>query len=158
MTALASAAMAAPAAAAEAPVIVPLQGLEPAIPMDAPTVATGVPLLIPGGPTGFHPGRAGELPDVGVPGVPLDTTLPESAVAAPLPEVVDGSELGQVLFTAPRSKMAAATPGAVVGTPITQPHADRFGMPGLTAPRAGVIAPAVTGTLDSQLGLARPTA
>lgn len=56
MTALASAAMAAPASAAEAPVVVPLQGLEPVIPMDAPTVATGVPLPVPGTPTVFHGG------------------------------------------------------------------------------------------------------
>lgn len=158
VTALASAAMAAPAAAVEAPVNVPFQGLEPVIPMDAPTISTAAPLPMPGAPTGYHPGRAGSLPDIGLPTVPLDTTMPESVVAAPLPEVIEGSELGQALLTTPRSKMAATTPGALVGNPFTQPHADRGGMPGLTSPKAGVIAPAVTGALDSQLGLAQPTA
>ncbi|MFC8790245.1 hypothetical protein [Streptomyces cinereoruber] len=75
MTALASAAPAAPASAVEAPVIVPLEGLEPVLPMDAPTVATGVPVPMPGAPTGFQEGT-GTLPGVTPPRVgPLAPAL-----------------------------------------------------------------------------------
>ncbi|MFC8264486.1 hypothetical protein ACFUIZ_01980 [Streptomyces cinereoruber] len=70
VTALASAALAAPASAVEAPVIVPLEGLEPVLPMDAPTVATGVPVPMPGAPTGFQEG-IGTLPGVTLPRVSL---------------------------------------------------------------------------------------
>ncbi|WP_229818847.1 hypothetical protein [Streptomyces lateritius] len=157
MTALASAAMAAPASAAEAPVVVPLQGLEPAIPMDAPTVASGVPLPAPGGHTGFHPGHSGALSDVNVPHVPLSSTLPGTVVDAPLPEVIEGSEPGKALFTSPRSPLKAATPGATVGNPVGMPSGDRFGMPEVSAPNVGVLAPALNGVLEPQLGLAAPT-
>ncbi|MFF9848949.1 hypothetical protein [Streptomyces litmocidini] len=158
MTALASAAMAAPASAAEAPVVVPLQGLEPVIPMDAPTVATGVPLPVPGAPTVFHEGRSQALPDIGLPRVPVSTTLPRTVLAAPLPEVVEGSQLGTALFTTPGSPLKTATPAARVGNPVGLPRGDRFGLPDLTTPDAGVLTPAVNGALDPQLGLVQPTA
>jgi hypothetical protein len=158
MTALASAAMAAPTAAAEAPVIVPLQGLEPAIPMDAPSVTSGVPLPVTAGPTGFHEGRAGGLPDATLPRVPVASTLPETLVAAPLPEVIDGSTLGTALLTTPRSPLKATTPGAIVGTPVDATGDNRLGLPEIVEPEVGLLAPAVTGALDSQLGLAQPTA
>ncbi|MFC8274481.1 hypothetical protein ACFUJR_18515 [Streptomyces sp. NPDC057271] len=158
MTALASAAMASPAVAADAPVVVPLQGLEPVIPMDAPTVATGVPLPVPGGPTGFQEGQAGLLPDVALPRVPFTSTLPETVLAAQLPEVIEGSEPGKALFTTPRSEMAAATPGATVGNPVVAPRGDRLGLPDLAVPEVGVVAPMLRGAMDSQLGLAQPTA
>ncbi|MFF8607347.1 hypothetical protein ACF06X_15550 [Streptomyces sp. NPDC015346] len=157
MTALASAAMAAPASAAEAPVVVPLQGLEPVIPMDAPTVASGVPLPVPGGPTGFHKGRSGVLPDVTLPQVPVSSTVPRTVLDAPLPEVIEGSEPGKALLTSPRTPMKAATPGAEVGNPVVLPGDNRFGMPAFTEPNVGVLAPVMNGTLDSQLGLVAPT-
>ncbi|MFD3535055.1 hypothetical protein [Streptomyces sp. NPDC058664] len=158
MTALASAAMAAPASAAEAPVVVPLQGLEPAIPMDAPTVATGVPLPVPGAPTVFHEGSSRSLPDIGLPRVPVSSTLPRTVLAAPLPEVIEGSRLGTALFTSPGSPLKAATPAAGVGSPVGLPRGDRSGLPDLTMPDAGVVTPAVNGVLEPQLGLAQPTA
>ncbi|MGA5495609.1 hypothetical protein ACPCSP_14715 [Streptomyces cinereoruber] len=106
VTALASAALAAPASAVEAPVIVPLEGLEPVLPMDAPTVATGVPVPMPGAPTGFQEGTG---------------TLP----------------------------------GATVGNPMEAPRGDGLdGLPDLTLPRVGLLAPALSGALDSRLGLA----
>ncbi|MEU6879784.1 hypothetical protein [Streptomyces sp. NPDC046712] len=158
MTALASAAMAAPAAAAEAPVVVPLQGLEPVIPMDAPSVATGVPLPVPGGPTGFQEGQSGFLPDVTLPRVPVASTVPRTLVAAPLPEVIEGSEPGKALFATPSAPVRATTPGATVGNPVVTPRGDRLGLPDLAVPEVGVLTPAVSGALDSQLGLAQPTA
>lgn len=158
MTALASAAMAAPASAAEAPVVVPLQGLEPVIPMDAPTVATGVPLPVPGTPTVFHGGHSQALPDVGLPRVPVSSTLPNTVLAAPLPEAVEGSRPGTARLTTPSSPVEAAAPGATVGNPVGLPRGDRFGLPDLTMPGAGVLTPAVSGALAPQLGLVQPTA
>ncbi|MEU9863960.1 hypothetical protein AB0D99_24105 [Streptomyces sp. NPDC047971] len=158
MTALASAAMAAPAAAAEAPVTIPLQGLEPVIPMDAPTVATGVPVPVPGGPTGFQEGQSGLLPDVTLPRVPIAGTVPETLVAAQLPEIIEGSEPGKALFATPSSPVKATTPGATVGNPVVAPRGDRLGLPDLAVPEIGVLTPAVSGALDSQAGLAQPTA
>ncbi|QEV34488.1 hypothetical protein CP977_21865 [Streptomyces cinereoruber] len=149
VTALASAALVAPASAVEAPVIVPLEGLEPVLPMDAPTVATGVPVPMPGAPTGFQEGT-GTLP-----AVPLAGTLPKTVVDAPLPELLRGSEPGHALLTTPHSEVAAATPGATVGNPMEAPRGDGLdGLPDLTLPRVRLLAPALSGALDSRLGLA----
>ncbi|MDV9189820.1 hypothetical protein R6L23_16615 [Streptomyces sp. SR27] len=154
MTALASAALASPAAAVEAPVIIPLQGLDPVLPMDVPTVATGVPVPMPGAPTGFQKG-VGSLPDVALPSVPLTGTLPATVVDAPLPELLRGSEPGHALFATPHSEMAAATPGAVLGNPVTATTGNGLaGLPDLAKPRVGLLPPMVSGALDSQLGLA----
>ncbi|MER7518515.1 hypothetical protein [Streptomyces sp. NPDC126499] len=150
--AFASAALASPASA-DAPVIVPLQGLEPVLPMDAPSVATGVPTPIPGAPTGFHQGTGG-LPDATLPRIPLDSTLSETDIAAPLPEVLRDSEPGTAALTSPRSAMKAVTPGATVGNPVHAPQGDNLGLPELGVPQVGVLTPALNGALDPQLGLA----
>ncbi|MER8044878.1 hypothetical protein [Streptomyces sp. NPDC094032] len=150
-TALASAALATPAVA-DAPVVVPLQGLEPVIPMDAPTIATGVPTPVPGAPTGFHEG-VGSLPDLTLPRIPLDSTLSRTDIAAPLPELLRDSEPGTAELTSPRAEMKAVTPGATVGNALRTPQAGGI-LPGLTAPEVGVLAPALNGALDPQLGLA----
>ncbi|MFE0648863.1 hypothetical protein ACFVZH_09785 [Streptomyces sp. NPDC059534] len=157
MTALASAALASPAAAVEAPVLVPLQGLEPVLPMDAPTVATGVPVPMPGAPTGFQKG-IGALPDVTLPSVPLAGTLPGTVVDAPLPEVLRDSEPGRALVSSPHSEMKAATPGAIVGNPLEAPRGNGLGgLPELTKPSVGLLTPMLSGALDPQLGLAPTT-
>ncbi|MFE0646851.1 hypothetical protein ACFW2Y_35435 [Streptomyces sp. NPDC058877] len=153
MTAFASAALAAPASAVEAPVVVPLQGLDPVLPMDAPTVATGVPVPMPGAPTGFQKG-VGALPDVTLPSVPLTGTLPETVVDAPLPELLKGSEPGRALLSSPHSEMKAATPGAVLGNPVEAPRGNGLqGLPDLAKPQVGLLAPVLSGALDPQLGL-----
>ncbi|MEU8621774.1 hypothetical protein [Streptomyces sp. NPDC048623] len=150
--ALASAALASPAVA-DAPVVVPLQGLEPVLPMDAPTVATGVPTPIPGAPTGFHQG-SGALPDLSLPRLPLESALSETDIAAPLPEVLRGSEPGTAELNSPRSEMHAVTPGATVGNALQTAHHDPLGLPGLGVPEIGLLTPALNGAVDPQLGLA----
>ncbi|MER8235389.1 hypothetical protein [Streptomyces sp. NPDC094049] len=154
MTAFASAALASPAAAVEAPVVVPLQGLEPILPMAAPTVTTGVPVPMPGAPTGFQKGL-GALPDLALPSVPLTGTLPGTVVDAPLPQLIKDSEPGHALLSSPHSEMRAATPGAVIGTPLEAPRGDGLaGLPELTKPRVGLLTPVLSGALEPQLGLA----
>ncbi|MGW4164919.1 hypothetical protein [Streptomyces sp. NPDC004788] len=150
--AIASAALASPAVA-DAPVVVPLQGLDPVLPGDAPTIATGVPTPIPGAPTGFHQGSGG-LPDLTLPRIPLDSALSETDIAAPLPELLKGSEPGTAELLSPRSDMKAVTPGAVVGNPLGTPAGDGLGgLPELGLPEAGVLTPALGGALDPQLGV-----
>ncbi|MFJ3900756.1 hypothetical protein [Streptomyces sp. NPDC090025] len=150
--AIASAAFASPAAA-DAPVVVPLQGLDQVLPMDAPTLETGVPTPIPGAPTGFHEG-VGTLPDLTLPQIPLASTLSETDIAAPLPEVLRDSEPGTAELTSPRSDMRALTPGATVGNPVLSPTGKGLGLPELKHPDAGLLTPALTGDLAPQLGLA----
>ena len=163
MSALASAAMASTvssAAATEAPVVLPLQGLETAAPgLDAPTVASGVPLPMPGAPTGLH--ESGSLPDAGLPRVPVGSSVPETLVDAPLPELLDGSESGHALLTTPGSAVKTVTPGAVIGTPVAAPTGATGplglpGLPGLAEPQAGLLAPTFSGALDPTLGLQPP--
>ncbi|WP_418958804.1 hypothetical protein [Streptomyces tritici] len=162
MSCLASAAMASTASAAEAPVVLPLQGLETAAPgLDAPTVASAVPLPVPGAPTGLAGGTQGGLPDAQLPRVPVASSVPRTLVEAPLPELLDGSETGSALLTTPGSDLEAVTPGAIIGTPVAVPDG-RTGplglpLPGLNAPEAGVLAPALSGALDSGLGVQPPS-
>ncbi|MFB7028999.1 MULTISPECIES: hypothetical protein [unclassified Streptomyces] len=92
-------------------------------------------------------------------GTGLLMTAPASAVEAPvdapLPELLRGSEPGHALLTAPHSEMAAATPGATVGSPVEAPRGNGLdGLPDLTLPRVGLLAPTLSGALDSRLGLA----
>ncbi|WP_223182837.1 MULTISPECIES: hypothetical protein [unclassified Streptomyces] len=157
MTALASAALAAPAAAVEAPVVVPLQGLEPLLPMDAPTIATGVPVPVPGAPTGFQKGL-GTLPGLALPSVPLTGTLPGTLVDAPLPELLRDSDPGHARLSSPHSEILTSTPGAVLGNPLTAPRGNGLdGLPDLGDPQLGLLSPVLSGALDPQLGLAPAT-
>ncbi|MFF0437705.1 hypothetical protein ACFYU9_36495 [Streptomyces sp. NPDC004327] len=151
--AFASAALASPAAA-DAPVVIPLQGLDQVLPGDAPTIATGVPTPIPGAPTGFHQGHGAALPDLTLPRVPLDSALSRTDIAAPLPELLKDSEPGTAELSSPRADMKAVTPGAVVGNPLGAPAGDGLGgLPEVGVPQAGVLTPSLGGALDPQLGL-----
>ncbi|MFG2334578.1 hypothetical protein ACGFMM_33935 [Streptomyces sp. NPDC048604] len=164
MSCLASAAMASTASsasAAEAPVVLPLQGLETAAPgLDAPTVASAVPLPVPGAPTGLTDVHGG-LPDAQLPRIPVAGSVPGTLVEAPLPELLDGSETGSALLTTPGSDLDAVTPGAVVGTPVAVPDGRPgplgLSLPGVTAPEAGLLTPALSGALDSGLGVQPPS-
>jgi hypothetical protein len=51
--------------------------------------------------------------------------------------------------------MKAATPGAVVGTPVKAPRGNGLaGLPDLAKPQVGLLTPVLSGALDPQLGLA----
>ncbi|MFF8831737.1 hypothetical protein [Streptomyces sp. NPDC015131] len=160
VTCLASAAMASPAAAAApsvpvAPVDVPLHGLGTVLPMETPTLRTGVPVPLPGGPMGFTEHGEGRMQPVVLPQLPLTTGVPETLVSAPLPSVVEG-ETGRAEVASPASAVQATTPGAILGSPLTLPRAESLGLPGAELPQAGFLTPTVTGALDSTLGLAQP--
>ncbi|GAA4907241.1 hypothetical protein ACFPM3_13355 [Streptomyces coeruleoprunus] len=155
----AAAALASPAAAAEAPVEVPLQPLGMVLPMEPPTVSTGVPLPMPGTPEGV--GRVGEggLPELLLlPRTPIAGELPETEIAAPLPALLGGRPLGTALLTSPSSEVKTSTPGATLGEPLTLPKAESLGLPGVRLPSAGLLAPVLSGALESDLGLGGPDA
>ncbi|WP_175412820.1 hypothetical protein [Streptomyces sp. TRM64462] len=155
----AAAALASPAAAAEAPVEVPLQPLGAVLPMAPPTVSTGVPLLMPGTPEGLGRTSEGGLPElILLPRTPVDSALPETEVAAPLPGLLGGRPLGTAMLKAPASAVETLTPGASLGEPLTLPRAETLGLPGVQLPQAGVLSPVLSGALESDLGLASPEA
>ncbi|MEV0092650.1 hypothetical protein [Streptomyces sp. NPDC050738] len=155
---LATFGFATPAAAVQAPVVVPLQGLETALPMDAPTVRTGIPIPIPSEPSPLrtramqHPDPALELPQT-----PITSDLPTTVLEAPMPQGFDGEDLGSARVTSGGSPMAAKTPGLAVGRPFALPHGESLGLPELDDPQAAILAPALQGDVSSGLGLAAPS-
>ncbi|MFV0128547.1 hypothetical protein ACLGI4_12650 [Streptomyces sp. HMX112] len=154
-TFLASAAMASSASAMEAPVELPLRALGTVLPMEPPTVRTGVPLPMPGTPVVEAP-ASGRVQEASLPQVPFTTGFPETRVAAPLPDLLGGRPLGQALLTAPSSDLAAVTPGASLGAPITLPRAEAQGVPGVVPLEVAVLAPKASGGMESHLGLDEP--
>ncbi|MEE1751116.1 hypothetical protein [Streptomyces sp. SP18CS02] len=148
--------MVTPAAAAQAPVELPLRGLGMLLPMEPPTVRTAVPVPVPGTPMGLGARGGGEVQPVTVPQAPLSAELPQTEIAAPLPALAEGQEVERVQLTTPASPLRAVTPGATVGSPLTLPRGDSLGLPGVELPRTGLLAPTLTGTVESGLGLVRP--
>ncbi|WP_236243202.1 hypothetical protein [Streptomyces sp. CC228A] len=151
----AAAAMAAPAAAAEAPVEVPLQPLGAVLPMAPPSLSTGVPLLMPGAPEGLGRTTEGGLPELLLlPRTPLGAELPETSLEAPLPGLLGGRPLGTAMLTSDRSDMSTSAPGASLGEPLSlAPQGGQSGLPGVQLPKAALLAPALSGALDTDLGL-----
>ncbi|MEU7281932.1 hypothetical protein AB0A69_24620 [Streptomyces sp. NPDC045431] len=150
----ASAALATPAAAApSAPVDVPLQPLGMVLPMAPPTVSTGVPIPMPGAPMGPTSAAQGRVQPLHLPQVPFTSTLPETLITASLPEVVENQPVTKALFSSPASDLQTTTPGAKVEAPITLPRPEALGLPNVELPQVGVLPPAVTGIMESHLGL-----
>ncbi|MFI6644655.1 hypothetical protein [Streptomyces sp. NPDC050504] len=153
---LASAAVAAPAMATEAPVIVPLQGLAPALPMAPPTLETGVPVPVPGTPEVRHEHPGGEesaTPELMLPRTPITSELPSTVLSAPLPSGLDDeNDLGRALVTTPASELTTQTPGASLGRPLA-PSAEKLGLPEVRLPEAALLTPALRGDFVSDLGV-----
>ncbi|MET9429773.1 MULTISPECIES: hypothetical protein [unclassified Streptomyces] len=150
----ASAALATPAAAAPAaPVDVPLQPLGMVLPMAPPTVSTGVPIPMPGAPMGPTAAAHGRVQPLHLPQVPFTGTLPETLITASLPELIEDQPVTRALLSAPASDLHTTTPGAKVEAPLTLPRPESLGLPGVELPQVGVLPPAVTGILESHLGL-----
>ncbi|MFI6687268.1 hypothetical protein [Streptomyces sp. NPDC050485] len=146
MAGMAAAAAVAPAAAAPVvPIAVPFYGLNAVLPFEAPTVNTGVPLMIPGPPNIPRHVKGKLLPENMVPSVPINSALPTTDIGAPLPAPLNSNLLGTAALVSPGSPLHAATPGADIGAPLAAPSRERIGMPALTMPNAGVSAPAVQG-------------
>ncbi|MFC8710312.1 hypothetical protein ACFUCQ_10330 [Streptomyces sp. NPDC057197] len=136
-------AAATPASAVGAvPVPVPLGGAESALGMELPSVGGELPLPTAGSPEGprFVEGRL--LPERALPRLPVDGGLPGLDVRAPLAHVL-GDGFDHVDVAAPASDLRAMAPGLTVDGPLTGPRPGNAGLPELTQPELGVLAPAL---------------
>ena len=146
---------AAPAIAGEqAPVAVPLNGVENALHVKAPELSTGVPIPVPGRPDVPRFATGKMLPEPLLPAVPFSSELPATRVVAPLSEATGDHKIDHVGLSAPGSDVHTATPGASVNPPLTGPRADRFGRPDLTLPDAGLGTPLLQTAPGAVLDLA----
>ncbi|GAA3376700.1 hypothetical protein GCM10020367_49420 [Streptomyces sannanensis] len=149
-----AAAVAAPPAMAGAhvPVVVPLEGLEHAVPLEAPTVSSTVPVPVTGTP-GAPRFRAGRLlPEGVVPQVPVSSELPRTLVAAPLPDLLGDGGPREARLGTPHAEMTAAGPGADVNAPLTGPTG-KYGLPEPALPEVSVLTPMLQGTPGAGFGL-----
>lgn len=153
MTCMAAAGAASPAAA-DVPVGVPLEGVESTLGIDAPRVATGVPVPVVGAIDAprFHTGEL--MPERTLPTVPLDLGLGRTLVASKVPNALGPEKKdAEGSLEAPATTMAARGPGAVLGLPLTAPDASNYGLPNVTLPKLGVVGPELVGEPSALLGL-----
>ncbi|MFD9335553.1 hypothetical protein ACFWBF_14280 [Streptomyces sp. NPDC060028] len=157
MTCMAAAGAATPAVADAVPVGVPLDAVKTTLGVDTPRVATGVPVPVVGAPEVPRHHTGDMLPTPLLPTVPIATELGNTLVTSPVPNLLGRPETdGEGSLDAPATTMHTRTPGAVIGSPLTMPDGSNFGLPNVTAPKLGVIAPELTGAPTALLGLALP--
>ncbi|MEU6478853.1 hypothetical protein ABZ858_18545 [Streptomyces sp. NPDC047017] len=145
------AATATPAAAiGVVPVPVPLGGAETALGTELPRVGGQLPVPTAGGPQGprFTEGRL--VPDSAVPRLPVDAGLPGLDATAPLEHVL-GDGFDHVGVDAPASDLRALSPGLSLGAPLTAPRPGQAGLPDLTRPELGVLAPVLRASPGADL-------
>ncbi|MEU0086528.1 hypothetical protein [Streptomyces sp. NPDC006274] len=142
---MASAVAAAPAVAdSSVPVTVPLESLETVLPVEAPKLRTGVPLLASGVPDGPRYVTGRMLPHNILPAVPIGGEMPETLLELPVKHPLGEGDLGVGRARAQRSDVELTTPGATLGGPLTTSSRDAFGLPDLT--RAALSTPVLRGT------------
>ncbi|MEU3615833.1 hypothetical protein ABZ725_26375 [Streptomyces sp. NPDC006872] len=145
----------APAAAiGTVPVPVPLDGVEKSLNVELPRIGGEIPLPTPGAPEGprFVEGRL--IPERVVPQLPVAAGLPGLGVRTPLPEIL-GNEFNHIGLDAPASDLRTLGPGLDVDAPLTAPNPDRFGLPDLKLPEAGVLTPVLQTVPTADLGLGK---
>ncbi|MER5731966.1 hypothetical protein ABT084_27160 [Streptomyces sp. NPDC002138] len=155
MTCMAAAGAASPALADSVPVGVPLgAALKPSLGLDAPRVATGVPVPVVGAPEAPRQHTGDLLPTPLVPIVPIGTELGHTGITSPVPNLLGRPETdGEGSLDSPATTLLARTAGVVVGAPISMPDGSNFGLPNVVAPKLGVITPELTGAPSALLGL-----
>ena len=141
---IAAAAGATPAvASAEAPVRVPLEGVENALHMEAPEISTAVPVPIPGTPEGPEFSADHVLPQKTVPRLPVSSGLPATEVDVPVPQLLPAGDSSHLGVRTAASDVRTATLGASVNPPLSGPQAERLGLPKMSTPQLAVGAPDV---------------
>ncbi|GLV98077.1 hypothetical protein ACFYN3_01890 [Streptomyces lavendulae] len=154
MTCMAAAGAATPAVADSVPVGVPLEAVETTLGVPTPHVATAVPVPVVGAPEAPRHHKGDMLPTPLLPVVPIATDLGVTRVTSPVPNLLgDPSTDGEGSLESPDTTLRTRSPGAVVGSPLTMPDGSNSGIPNLTAPKLGVIAPEVIGAPTALLGL-----
>jgi hypothetical protein len=134
------------------PVPVPLEGVSNSLNTEMPKAGLNLPLPTPGAPDGprYVTGRL--LPDRTLPQLPLHGALPGAGLSTPVPHLL-GEGFDHVGVDAPASHLRTLAPGLSLDAPLTPPDPDRFGLPDLKLPRAGVLAPALQTVPAADLGL-----
>ncbi|MCF3181541.1 hypothetical protein IPZ70_16555 [Streptomyces polychromogenes] len=154
MTCMAAAAAASPATAATVPVGVPLDAVETTLGVPTPQVGTAVPMPVVGAPEAPVLHKGDLLPSPLLPAVPVATDLGLTKVVSPVPNLLGSKETdGEGSLESPATTLLTRTPGAVVGAPLTMPDAGNRGIPNLTAPKLGVVAPEIIGAPSALLGM-----
>lgn len=143
---MASAVAAAPAVADSVPVTLPLESLETAVPIEAPELRTGVPLLMPGTPEGPRHVTGALLPQGTLPAVPISSELPDTLLELPVENPLGEGNLGVAQAQTVESDMELKSPGASLGAPLTPPAADAFGLPEPALPQAALVTPVLRAT------------
>ncbi|MDX3532675.1 hypothetical protein P1P75_41345 [Streptomyces sp. ID05-39B] len=156
LTCVAAAAGAASATSAAAvgtvPVPVPLDGVEKSLNVELPKIGGEIPLPMPGAPEGPRYVEGRLIPDRVIPQLPVSAGLPGLGLRAPLPEVI-GDGFNHVGLDAPASDLRTLSPGLTLDAPLTAPNPDRFGLPDLQMPQAGVLTPVLQTVPGANLGL-----
>jgi hypothetical protein len=156
LTCVAAAAGAASATSAAAvgtvPVPVPLDGVEKSLNVELPKIGGEIPLPMPGAPEGPRYVEGRLIPDRVIPQLPVSAGLPGLGLRAPLPEVL-GDGFNHIGLDAPASDLRTLSPGLTLDAPLTAPNPDRFGLPDLQLPQAGVLTPVLQTVPGANLGL-----
>ncbi|MER5193429.1 hypothetical protein ACWD3J_01745 [Streptomyces sp. NPDC002755] len=154
ITCVAAAAVTPAAAIGTVPVPVPLDGVEKSLNLELPTIGGEIPLPTPGAPEGprFVEGRL--IPDRVVPQLPVAAGLPGVGLRAPLPEIL-GNDFNHLGLEAPASDLRTLSPGLSLDAPLTAPNPDRFGLPDLQLPQAGVLTPMLQAVPGADLGVGK---
>lgn len=147
-------ATATPAAAAvpTVPVPVPLDGVSKSLHTEVPQLGLEMPLIIPGAPEGPRYVQGRLLPEPVLPQVPLNGALPGANLRTPLPHLV-GQGFDHLSLDAPASALRAVSPGLAAEAPLTPPDPGNAGLPALTTPDLGVVAPVLQTVPGADLGL-----
>ncbi|KIF07145.1 hypothetical protein PL81_03675 [Streptomyces sp. RSD-27] len=154
MTCMAAAAATSPALADSVPVGVPLEAVETTLGVPAPQVATAVPMPVVGAPEAPVHHKGDLLPTPLLPAVPVAADLGLTKVASPVPNLLGSKETdGKGTLESPATTVVTRTPGAVLGAPLTMPDGSNYGIPNLTTPKLGVVAPDLVGSPSALLGL-----
>ncbi|MEU3467677.1 hypothetical protein ABZ716_07095 [Streptomyces sp. NPDC006687] len=154
MTCMAAAGAASPAVADSVPVGVPLDAVRTTLGVPTPQVATAVPMPVVGAPEAPVLHKGDLLPTPLLPAVPIATDLGLTQVTSPVPNLLGAKETdGEGAVESPATTVLTRTPGAVLGAPLTMPDGGNYGIPNLTTPKLGVLAPEVIGAPSALLGL-----
>ncbi|WP_433572283.1 hypothetical protein [Streptomyces sp. CA-251247] len=143
---MASAVAAAPAVAGTSvPVTLPLESLETVVPLEAPALSTGIPVLVPGAPEAPRHVTGRLLPEGTVPQVPFTGEVPKTLLELPVENVLGEGNLGVAAAGSEASDLKLSSPGASVGAPLSAPRPDHFGQPEPVLPELAVLTPSVVG-------------
>ncbi|GGO96087.1 hypothetical protein [Wenjunlia tyrosinilytica] len=136
------------------PLMVPLNTMETALPVDSPAVEGSVPAVpvAPPGPANYQNGQM--LPHPLLPSLATNGDGPAATVAAPVPGVSPDGRKNVAQVGTPEVPLHASGPEADVVAPAGDPIPDMFGMSGFPMPNVSLTSPRMDGQPQAQVGVA----